>query len=145
MKIKELAADDTPAVLALVENIVAEQGLQAEFYWPQEMLMAELASTESLAVYENEQLAGFVLYRLVPSAWEISVVATDPKFRRRGLMEQLLRELINARGHDGELWLEVHEKNVGAQKLYEKLGFRRTGQRPKYYKDQATAHLYSYP
>jgi ribosomal-protein-alanine N-acetyltransferase len=60
-------------------------------------------------------------------------------------MEKLMRHLIDSKGQGRELWLEVHEVNVSAQNLYEKLGFRLSGRRPRYYKDGATALLYSCP
>ncbi|MBO9668045.1 MAG: GNAT family N-acetyltransferase [Bdellovibrio sp.] len=145
MKIESLYTPHKPAMRALVEAIHQEQGMLPQFYWPMDMLGAEMASAEAVGIFEGEELAGFVLYREVPGAWEISLVATHPKFRRRGFMEALIKHLIAAKGQGLELWLEVHEANHSAQKLYEKLGFSLTGRRPRYYKDGATALLYSRP
>ncbi|WP_374032616.1 GNAT family N-acetyltransferase [Bdellovibrio bacteriovorus] len=78
-----------PAMRALVEAIHAEQGLMPSFYWPQDLLGAELATAEAIGVFEGEVLTGFVLYRETPDVWEISLVATHPQFRRRGFMEHL--------------------------------------------------------
>lgn len=145
MEIETLLSPHKSAMRALVEAIIAEQGLHAGFYWPKDLLGAEMATAEAVGVFEDGQLAGFVLYRELSTAWEISLVATHPQFRRRRLMEALLKHLIAAKGQEKELWLEVHIENVAAQKLYEKLGFRLSGRRPRYYKDGATALLYSCP
>ncbi|MFV3410441.1 GNAT family N-acetyltransferase [Bdellovibrio bacteriovorus] len=143
MHVEVLKGLHKPAMRALVEAIHAEQGLMPSFYWPQDLLGAELATAEAIGVCEGEVLTGFVLYRETPDVWEISLVATHPQFRRRGFMEHLLGYMIAAKGQGRALWLEVHEENVSAQKLYEKLGFTEVRRRPRYYKDGATAILYS--
>lgn len=143
MHIEVLKGPHKPAMRALVEAIHAEQGLAPSFYWPQDLLGAEMATAEALGVFEGEVLTGFVLYRELPDVWEISLVASHPQWRRKGMMEALLRHMAAAKGQGRSLWLEVHEENVGAQKLYEKLGFREVRRRPRYYKDGASAILYS--
>lgn len=145
MNIEKLSSFHKPAMRAMVESIHAEQGLLPQFYWPQDLLGAEMATAEAIGIFEGEALAGFILYREMPTAWEISLVASHPQFRRRGYMERLFDHIIAAKGQERELWLEVHEENVAAQKLYEKLGFREVRRRPRYYKDGATAILYSRP
>ncbi|WP_413578315.1 GNAT family N-acetyltransferase [Bdellovibrio sp. HCB290] len=145
MRIESLYTPHKAAMRALVEAIHQQSGIQPQFYWPADMLGAEMATAEGVGIFEGEELAGFVLYREVPGAWEISLVATHPLFQRRGLMETLIKHMIAAKGQSRELWLEVHESNESAQNLYEKLGFKLTGRRPRYYKDGATALLYSCP
>lgn len=143
MHIEVLKGPHKPAMRALVEAIHQEQGMLPQFYWPNDLLGAEMATGEALGIFEGEALAGFVLYREVPDVWEISLVATHPQFRRLGYMGALLAHMIAAKGQGRAIWLEVHEENVSAQKLYEKLGFREVRRRPRYYKDGATAILYS--
>lgn len=143
MNIEKLTSIHKPAMRALVEAVHQEQGLLAQFYWPNDLLGAELATAEAVGVFSNGHLAGFILYRELDRAWEISLVASHPNFRRQGLMEQLFLHLIAAKGHERELWLEVHEENVAAQKLYEKLGFKEVRRRPRYYKDGGSAILYT--
>jgi ribosomal-protein-alanine N-acetyltransferase len=145
MHIEQLYTLHKQAMKKLVEAIHLEQGLLPQFYWPADLLGAEMATAEGVGIFEGEDLAGFILYREVPGAWEISLVASNPQYRRKGYMEKLMRHLIDSKGQGRELWLEVHEVNVSAQNLYEKLGFRLSGRRPRYYKDGATALLYSCP
>lgn len=143
MHVEVLTSFHKPAIRALIKEINNEQGLLAQFYWPDDLLTAELATAEIIGVLEGEDLAGVILYRELPQAWEISLVATHPKFRRQGFMEFLFAYAIDAKGQGRELWLEVHEENVSAQKLYEKLGFKEVRRRPRYYKDGGTAVVYS--
>lgn len=144
MHIESLSSYHKPAMRVLVEAIHVDQGLVPQFYWPKDLLGAEMATAEAVGIFSGEQLAGFVLFRDLPEAWEISLVASHPQFRRQGYMEKLFAYLIDAKGQGKELWLEVHEENVPAQKLYEKMGFKEVRRRPRYYKDGATAILYSH-
>lgn len=144
MHIESLLSSHKPKMRALVEAVHAEQGLLPQFYWPKDLLGAEIATAEGVGIFEGEVLVGFVLYRVLPDAWDISLVASHPHFRRRGYMEKLFAYMLDAKGQDRQLLLEVHEENVPAQKLYEKLGFREIRRRPRYYKDSATAVLYSH-
>lgn len=142
---RPLTRKDSPAVMALVREIEAAQGLGAGFYWPQEELQGELWTAEGWGAFQGERLCAFLLYRFNPHAFEISTLATALKFRRQGWMEKLLVRAINALSQEREIWLEVHESNQAAQKLYEKLGFSRVGERPNYYRDLKKAYLYSFP
>ncbi len=143
--VRAISRADTEAVLDLVRKIEQTQGLGADFFWPQDDLKAEVWSCEGFGAFtDTGLLAAFVLFRVNMDIWEISVLATDVGFRRQGIMEQVLQALIDAKGHVGEIWLEVHIKNMSAQKLYEKLGFSKVGERPRYYRDQEAAYLYSY-
>ncbi|WP_447635389.1 GNAT family N-acetyltransferase [Flavobacterium microcysteis] len=55
---------------------------------------------------------------------EISAVVTHPKHNGKGLAKQLVAHTANAIFKEGKIpYLHVVESNVGAIKLYEKLGF----------------------
>lgn len=129
----------------LIKDVLEHQGLIPEFFWPEEMVGPELLTADAVGIFEGSVLAGFVLYRDNSQAWEISLVASHPRYRRAGYIKTLLQHLIVAKGQGRELWLEVHEQNLKAQNLYEKLGFRRSGLRPHYYRDGATAFMYTCP
>lgn len=144
-RVRSISRADTEDILQLVHKIEQAHGLGADFFWPQDDLKAEVWSCEGFGAYSDEgALAAFVLFRVNMDIWEISVLATDIDYRRQRAMEQLMVTLIDAKGRVGEIWLEVHIKNVSAQKLYEKLGFSKVGERPRYYRDQEAAYLYSY-
>lgn len=126
----------------LVESIVEKQGLEASFYWPTEMLLSEIATAEGFVLLDKGLVKSFVLYRCMPDVWEISLVATHPQYTGQGWAEQLLKFMISNKCSNS-IWLEVHVDNIPAQRLYEKVGFVKVGQRPRYYKDGAKALLYS--
>ncbi len=126
----------------LVEAVVEKQGLHPGFYWPTDLLLGEIATAEGFVLLDQGLVKAFVLYRCMPDVWEISLVATHPLYVGVGFGEQLLRFMIENKSNNS-IWLEVHVDNVSAQRLYEKVGFKRVGQRPRYYKDGSTALLYS--
>jgi ribosomal-protein-alanine N-acetyltransferase len=114
------------------------------FSWTTESL-ADLFPRARLRLLrtQNGKLCSFIIYQKLADICEILVLATHPDLRRQGHMERLLGGLIAGRQVAGELWLEVHEGNLGARKLYEKLGFKLSGRRPSYYKDGAAALLFT--
>ena len=62
-------------------------------------------------------------------------VAVSPDYRRQGIGEQLVTELVRRLAENGShcLSLEVRVSNEPAKALYQKLGFVRVGLRPRYY------------
>lgn len=76
---------------------------------------------------------------------DITDIAVHPDFRRNGIGEGILGELISyCKDNDcTKLNLEVRESNFPAQRLYEKCGFIRDGERKNYYENRETAILMS--
>lgn len=140
---RPLTSNDEGRVLQVVADLYRQhQDLQG-FQWPVETLRAEFRSTEGWGIFEGQRLAAFFLYRPTPAAWEISVVACHPDYWKQGMTRSLLGHLVVIKPADRELWLEVHSENTRAWRLYESLGFRRTGTRPNYYPNEGTAWLYT--
>ncbi|RLQ89307.1 GNAT family N-acetyltransferase [Notoacmeibacter ruber] len=86
--------------------------------------------------FANGQIEGFVIAQAAADEAEILSIAVD-QFRRRGgagwaLMDCVMRQLHSDRIKT--LFLEVDEKNQGAVELYRRLGFRKVGERPGYYR-----------
>jgi ribosomal-protein-alanine N-acetyltransferase len=140
---RPLLADDEAQVLQLVADLYRLHPYLEGFQWPSETLRAEFQSTDGWGVFKGPRLVSFVLYRVTPVAWEISVVASHPEFWKQSLTRSLLGHLIIIKPLDRELWLEVHCENTRAWRLYESLGFVRTGLRENYYPNQGTAWLYT--
>ena len=71
----------------------------------------------------------------------ITAIAVDPKHRRQGLAERLMREVMyEACEHDGyRIHLLVDAENEAAIRLYEKLGFVITGHVENYYEGKYDA------
>ncbi len=83
----------------------------------------------------SKPFGGFALSREAAGEAEILTIAVSEKFGRQGLgwrlMQAALRE-AHVRGAE-TMFLEVEAANAAAVGLYEKLGFRKVGERPAYY------------
>lgn len=88
-----------------------------------------------LAAYEGEELAGYCGVYMAADEGEITNVAVRESFRKRGIGERLVTELMEAAHAEGanHFLLEVRESNAAAIHLYEKLGFAVCGKRKRFY------------
>lgn len=66
---------------------------------------------------------------------QLDTLAVHPGARHRGLAAALVRELLVWAAHNGarHFSLEVRASNAAALALYQRLGFRPEGRRPRYY------------
>ena len=96
------------------------------------MLVARLNSSSS----QNE-IAGFIVARLIADELHVNNVAVRPEFRGRGLGSTLLLTTIEqAQQRNAKMaQLEVRANNQAAQRLYRRCGFRSVGRRKNYYRD----------
>lgn len=107
--------------------------------WHEQSVASELENELSfwLVAMDGETLAGYVGSQTVLGETDMMNVAVHPDFRRKGIAESLILELVEAlkerKSHC--LMLEVRASNFGAIKLYEKLGFREVGRRKNYYRN----------
>lgn len=83
----------------------------------------------------DNQIVGYVIFWKIGEEVQINNIAIHPDFRRRGLGEWLLRQVISKVKKDGAQYitLEVRPSNLAAQALYRKLGFKPVGLRRFYY------------
>ena len=107
--------------------------------WSERSIASELSNPLSywLVALDGDKVAGYVGSQSVLGESDMMNVAVDPDYRRQGIAEQLVTELISALKDRGnyQLTLEVRASNTPAQKLYEKLGFVSVGKRPRYYQN----------
>jgi len=100
-----------------------------------------------IAVYivavEESKVLGYAGLWNICGAADIIDVAVHKDFRRRGVAEGMLLELIGICKEKGifEINLEVRVSNTAAIKLYEKLGFIKNGLRKNYYENREDACL----
>jgi ribosomal-protein-alanine N-acetyltransferase len=133
--IRSAALKDVPAILAL------ERSAPEAAHWTSEQYN-KLVESGVVLVAEEEvekagKLCGFVCAKAVAGEWEIENVAVSAELLRRGIADELVRELIHRAKNDAAsaVLLEVRESNLPARRLYEKHGFRKVGRRPLYYRD----------
>ena len=130
---------DTPALLELFILLKAQDvGVTGFQSWNESKFEAEL-KVALVKVFEGPEIRGFVLYRAIPDGFEITLLGTHPQYQKTGIMRLILKDLLSSLSPSQIIWLEVHEKNNAARRLYEQLGFKTTGRRPRYYYDGSDA------
>ena len=121
-----------------VEPIAQIEKLCFSDPWSVNSIGSELKNPLSLWVVaqENDRVAGYVGSQTVLGEADMMNLAVHPDFRRQGIGEQLVLQLIQRLKQNGShiLVLEVRASNGPAIALYEKLGFVQVGRRPNYYR-----------
>lgn len=87
------------------------------------------------AIYARDQLVGFTMYGKHPRTGEIWIVRLmiDHRYQGNGYGTEAMRTLINAlvdADHE-RIYTSYVDSNSGARRVYEKLGFKSTGERHK--------------
>ena len=107
--------------------------------WSERSVDSELTNPLSLwlVAMDGDRLAGYVGSQTVIDESDMMNVAVHPDFRRRGIAEALINELVTGLQEKGSrcLTLEVRASNEPAIGLYEKLGFEQAGRRKNYYRN----------
>ena len=103
----------------------------------QELWSLHLRYPKTFLVAIGDQIDGYIVSS--PDGHIISM-AVRAACRRCGIGTRLVQE-IATRCAGSSLQLEVRVGNVGAQKFYQKLGFRTLGKRHKYYHNGEDALL----
>lgn len=144
--LRHLQTADRDEIWDLLKQIYADPEYPIGGAWTKALLERELEMGHGVARLVDGAMRAFILFQKIPAgAWEISVLGTEPQFRRRGLMRDLILDLLAMRPPGVELWLEVHEENSAAIALYRALGAHEVGRREAYYRDQKAAVLMSWP
>ena len=141
-EIEVLTLRHLPQITAIMEAVYQRSPTPIGGVWTKDLLKQELEIGQGVGlIVEQYGLAAFVLFRLYEQHREITVLATHPDRQRRGDMLFLLSSMLDKRSPSERIWLEVHDQNSGALKLYTDLGFEQVGRRPKYYRDGGDALL----
>lgn len=105
--------------------------------WSVNSVTAELNNPLSLwlVAMDGQNLAGYVGSQSVLGWADMMNLAVAPEYRRQGIGEKLVSQLILQlqAGNVTCLTLEVRVSNDPAIALYEKMGFSQVGRRPNYY------------
>jgi len=107
--------------------------------WSEKSVASELDNKLAfwLVATEGETVAGYIGSQTVLDETDMMNVAVHPDFRRQGIAEALVNELVENLKKMGShcLTLEVRASNAPAIALYEKLGFSEIGRRKNYYRN----------
>lgn len=125
------------ASLAHAEQLEELEKVCFSMPWSKEFLISQLPDDRHVFIVavEGERVLGYVGMMYVIDEGYISNVAVSPEYRRKGIADALILELLE-RCISLELsfvTLEVRESNSPAMALYEKHGFSPVGKRKNYY------------
>jgi ribosomal-protein-alanine N-acetyltransferase len=130
MQLRPMTVADLPAVLDI-------ERISFPSPWSETMFSLELHNPASTCMVSESdgRIAGYFCAGVVLDEMDLRVIAVNPDFRRRGIGEQLVANLVeHARRQSIALvHLEVRASNAAAQHLYRKFGFRQVGVRKGYY------------
>ena len=107
--------------------------------WSENSIASELDNKLAfwLVATEGERVAGYIGSQTVMDETDMMNVAVHPDYRRKGIAEALVNNLVEQLKKMGShcLTLEVRASNAPATALYEKLGFSEIGRRKNYYRN----------
>ena len=128
--VRRLAYSDLPAVVSIERRSFPAP-------WSLAMFVLELSKPSGicLAATQDEQLAGYLICSRYDRVWHLMNVAVAPERRRRGVATRLISRLFEEGEGRLPFTLEVRVSNREAISMYERLGFRSAGVRPRYYQD----------
>jgi len=128
--VRHLAYSDLPAVISIERRSFPAP-------WSLAMFVLELSKPSGicLAASAGDELLGYLVCSRYDRVWHLMNVAVAPERRRRGIAGRLISRLIEEAGDELPFTLEVRVSNREAIAMYEGLGFRSAGVRPRYYRD----------
>lgn len=108
--------------------------------WSYSAFLSELMDNDNafyLVAQHREAAVGYVGVWIILDEGHITNVAVDPRYRGRGIGSRLLDAVTEVARQQGvtRMTLEVRVSNTPAQQLYKRLGYRVSGMRKRYYRD----------
>lgn len=130
LEVRRLTYSDLPAVLSVERRSFPTP-------WSLAMFVLELSKPSGicLAASAGDELLGYLVCSRYDQAWHLMNVAVAPERRRSGVARRLIGQLLDEAGRELPFTLEVRVSNLPAISMYEQLGFRSAGVRPRYYQD----------
>jgi ribosomal-protein-alanine N-acetyltransferase len=130
VEVRRLAYSDLPAVISIERRSFPTP-------WSLAMFVLELSKPSGicLAATGGDQLHGYLVCSRYDQVWHLMNVAVAPERRRTGIARGLISQLLEEGGGRLPFTLEVRVSNRPAIAMYERLGFRSAGVRPRYYQD----------
>src|SRR5215216_6834541 len=128
-----MTIDDIPAVVELDK-------MSFSLPWPERSFRFELSDNPASRCWVAEvegRIVGMIVVWLLIGEAHVATLATHPNFRRQGIAKRLLSHALQYLTDEGaqSSFLEVRASNSAAQEMYHKFGYRESGRRRRYYKD----------
>ncbi len=90
-----------------------------------------------IGAYAGGEAVGFVNTVCIAGEIDVNNVAVMEQYRKMHIADRLLEYAFSLHIDAERAYLEVRESNIPAQKLYEKHGFIKYGERKNYYQNPA--------
>jgi ribosomal-protein-alanine N-acetyltransferase len=133
--VRKMQPGDIPAVVQIDRTAFS-------LPWPESSYRYEVQSNRAARCFvaENEsdhEIVAMIVSWMIVDELHIATIATHIDHRRMGIGSKLLEEALHDACSLGarRAFLEVRESNAAAQEMYQKFGFKVTGRRPGYYRD----------
>jgi ribosomal-protein-alanine acetyltransferase len=136
IEIRLMSATDIDQVMAIATSQIDAP------HWPRSAYVAALDPSSSprriclvALTGSADGIAGFAVANLLPPQSELESVVVAKDKQRQGIGSQLLKALVGELKTFAvrEFLLEVRASNQPAIALYQSLGWRQSGMRPRYY------------
>lgn len=132
IEIRKMESQDVPQIAELEKVCFHDP-------WSEKSIALELDNRLScwLVAVCGEQVVGYVGSQTVLDGSDMMNIAVHPEYRKRGIAEKLINELVYLlkERHSICLILEVRASNEPAINLYHKLEFHDIGRRRNYYRN----------
>ncbi len=101
---------------------------------------------ENLVITIDGMVVGYISITIIYEECNLVKIIIDEKHRKRGYATLLIKKIMSDAlcNNASKVYLEVRSDNIPAKNLYEKIGFKKTNTREKYYADGMNADIYWY-
>jgi ribosomal-protein-alanine N-acetyltransferase len=133
---RTMEAEFQPLSLELLDEVVAVERTAYDHPWTRGNFQDSLHSGYQAQVLgAHGVLLGYFVAMMGVDEAHLLNLTVAPDYQRQGWGRVILDALaLWARGQGAQwLWLEVRVSNARAQRMYERHGFRRVGERKNYY------------
>lgn len=124
---------------AYLNSILEIEGISFPSPWSAWAFLQEIKNPVSRlwALSADEGTSGYICFWMFDCEIQLINIAVHPDKRGRGLGLFLMTKMIETGIAKGmrDVWLEVRPSNLTALGLYQKLGFKGVGRRPRYYRE----------
>jgi [ribosomal protein S18]-alanine N-acetyltransferase len=121
-----------------LDSVLILESLCFKTPWSRRSFEAELMKPYGLPLVLSVggEIAGYVVAWRIEDELHIANLAVQPRLRRTGIAETLLRHVLKTESDASWIGLEVRASNAPARALYRKFGFGEAGIRKGYYADE---------
>lgn len=124
-----------------ISTIVAIEQKTNPIPWSEKMLLSHFDNEEVfvLRMLNSDEIIGFLIGQCVADEATLMHLVIDISHQSKGYARLLLNEWLDSLPDTiCNIWLEVRESNMIAQKLYESCGFNQVSTRKNYYRTNNT-------